>query len=297
MLTANYHTHTTFCDGSHTPEEIVEYALQTGMTHLGFSGHMDPDIPMDFQAYLAALRSLQRRYTFGGDDPAAAPSDRDAAGLSQGSPQRLDILIGIELDALFDPACARETEYVIGSVHYLDVPSPEPASVDDKPEKLPQICRTWFGGDYYKMAKSYYELEASVYDRTGCTFIGHFDLITRFNDDLHFLDENDPRYLKPALEAMRHLAMQGVPFEINCGAVNRGRKKELYPNRTLLRSLREFGGEIFISSDAHQKQLLTGAFDQAVRTAMECGFTHTNLLEHDAHGKVVTRSIALDLLV
>ena len=29
MLTANFHTHSTFCDGTSTPGEMVERALQT----------------------------------------------------------------------------------------------------------------------------------------------------------------------------------------------------------------------------------------------------------------------------
>ena len=42
---------------------------------------------------------------------------------------------------------------------------------------------------------------------------------------------------------------QGVPFEINCGGVNRGRKAELYPRHELLHALHDFGGEILINSD------------------------------------------------
>ena len=30
----------------------------------------------------------------------------------------------------------------------------------------------------------------------------------------------------------------------------------------------------------HHRDLLDGGFDQAVRTAIDCGFTHTNFLEH-----------------
>jgi histidinol-phosphatase (PHP family) len=118
--------------------------------------------------------------------------------------------------------------------------------------------------------------------------------VTRFNDEARFLDETDPRYTSPALEAMEYLAGEGVPFEINCGAVNRGRKKELYPRRELLRALHDFGGQILISSDAHQKELLDGGFDVAVRTAIDCGFTHVNYLAHDAQGKIEVRQVALD---
>lgn len=271
MIKANYHTHTTLCDGSSTPEEVAAYAFSRGFTHLGFSGHMDADIHMDIDVYYAKIRSLQKQYR-----------------------GRMDILRGIELDTLYDPSCTFDAEYIIGSTHFLDVPSEEPMSVDNSPEHLRQLCDEYFSGDYYRLAATYYDLEAQVVSRTGCTFIGHFDLVTRFNDEMHFLDENDPRYRSSALETMEYLAGLGVPFEINCGAVNRGRKKELYPNRFLLNALHDFGGEIVISSDAHQKELLCGAFETAISCAVSCGFTHTNILEHGADGKARFRQVPLD---
>ena len=267
---ANYHTHSVFCDGKDTPEDIVRTALDKGFTSLGFSGHMDADIHMDFDAYLNEICRLQSVY-------------RD----------RLEILCGVELDTLYDPASIHDVQYIIGSTHFLDVDSREPMSVDNTPEQLQQLAREFYGGDYYRMAAAYYALEATVHERTGCDIIGHFDLVVRFNDQLHFLDEGDPRYLKPALEAMEHLVKSGVPFEINCGAVNRGRKKEPYPNRRLLKALHDFGGEIVISSDAHQKELLDGAFDQAVQIAVECGFTHTNILTCKDDGRLKFLPVAL----
>ena len=158
------------------------------------------------------------------------------------------------------------------------------------------VAEEFFGGDYYKLSKSYYDLVSRVYDRLHCTFVGHFDLVTRFNDSMHFLDEEDPRYRMPALEAMEYLVKEGVPFEINCGALNRNRKKELYPNMFLLKNLREFGGEILINSDAHQKELLDGGFDVAVERALACGFTHINILTRRGTGKIHFEQLALDTL-
>ena len=272
MIRENYHTHTVLCDGSNTPEEMVEEALKKGFTRLGFSGHMDTDIHMDIDVYYQTIEALKEKY-------------RD----------RIDILTGIELDTLYDPSCAYGAEYIIGSTHYLDLPTERSASVDGPEERLVEIAGEWFGGDYMKLARSYYELEASVYDRTHCTFVGHFDLVTRFNDSLHFLDESDPKYIGYALEAMEHLVNQGLPFEINCGAYNRGRKKDFYPNHFLLKKLHEMGGEIFINSDAHQKELLDGGFEDAVKAAVSCGFTHRNILAHDEFGKVVMKQMPLDI--
>jgi len=275
MLKANFHTHTILCDGSDEPEQVVTQALAYGFTQLGFSGHMDPDIRMNFPQYKAEVLRLREKY-------------RD----------RIDILLGVELDTLYaDPSCAMEAEYVIGSTHFIDLPTTENLSVDFSEEMLEKTAKEFFSGDYYALAKAYYETEAKVCDRFRPTFIGHFDLVTRFNDAMHFLDESDPRYIGPAMETLEYLAREkNVPFEINCGAVNRGRKKEFYPNHFFLKALRDFGGEIFISSDAHQKELLNGAFEEAVREAIACGFTHTNILKHDGNGNVVTEQIPLDTL-
>ena len=271
-LLANFHTHTRFCDGSDTPEDMVLQALKLGFRHLGFSGHMDPDIHMDIQAYFAEIRRLQKEYA-----------------------DRIEILCGVELDNVYDPHCADDAEYLIGSTHFLEVQSETPMSVDSSEAHMRRLAEEFFGSDYYKLSKAYYDLEARVYDRLHCTFVGHFDLVTRFNDSMHFLDEEDPRYRGPALEAMEYLVSEGIPFEINCGAYNRGRKEEMYPNRFLLKALRDMGGRILISSDAHQKELLSGGFDEAVRRAAACGFTHYLILKHDPAGRVVLEERALDL--
>lgn len=301
-LKANYHTHTTFCDGSDAAEAVVQEALRKGFTHLGFSGHMDPGVSMDYAAYAQEICRLQVAY-------------RD----------RIDILRGAELDNVYDPSCvagaevpdsagalpdalgtsageAFGAEYTIGSTHFVPVPGSSvwstPAAfgthregsenwdligVDGDIGMLHDQCRQYYGGDFYALSADYYRFEAMVAARLHPTFIGHFDLITRFNDlsradGGHFLDETSERYLLPARRAMEALVPYGLPFEINCGAVNRGRKRELYPRPELLRYLHALGGEILISADAHQKELLDGGFEEAMELARWAGFTHTNLL-------------------
>ena len=279
MLRANFHTHTTLCDGISTPEEMARRAALLGFTQLGFSGHMDPDNHMDMNLYRNRIHALQEQYR-----------------------GKIDILMGIELDTIYNPVYARQVEYTIGSTHFPDVAcnrgyeSDRPLSVDASPEDLQLLADRYFGGNFYQLARCYYETEAQVYDRLHCTFIGHFDLITKFNDQMHVLDETNPRYTRPAIETMAYLVEEGVPFEINCGAVNRGLKKEFYPNSFFLRALHDMGGEILINSDAHQAELLNGAFDRAVKQAVACGFTHTNILVHGENGAVSWRSLPLDTL-
>lgn len=268
VIRANYHTHTTFCDGTDTAEDMVKAAIALGFEHLGFSGHIDSYARVDKKKYYAELNRLEQNY---GD--------------------KIEILRGIELDNTENPNEADEAEYVIGSTHYLNMPpiDGEMLSVDGSVENVHRLAETYFSGDYYALSRAYYEFEAQVYDRLHPTFIGHFDLVTRFNDlspemGGHFLDENDPRYLTPALDAIEHLVRCGVPFEINCGTVNRGRKHFPYPAPPLMRALHSFGAEILISADAHQKEKLNGGFDAALELAREVGFDHVNILTRDSSG-------------
>lgn len=279
-LHANYHTHTTFCDGSDFAEAVVQEAIRKGFTYLGFSGHMDPGVSMDFQAYTTEICRLQAAYR-----------------------GRIEILRGVELDNVYDPHCVMENaEYIIGSTHFIPVPGSavwtqtaafgrhregsenwDLIGVDGDIGLLHDQCKKYYDGDFYALSADYYRFEAQVAARLHPTFIGHFDLITRFNDlsredGGHFLDEQSERYLGPARKAMAALMPYGLPFEINCGAMNRGRKKEVYPRPELLRTLQTLGGEILISADAHQKELLDGGFEEAMDVARWTGFTHTNLL-------------------
>ena len=276
MIYADYHMHTNFCDGKNTPEEMVKAALNKGLKYMGFSGHFDPEngVYMDTDAYIKEISSVKEKYK---DD--------------------IDILLGGEIDCLYPyPELADKLEYTIGSTHsvlYGETVIP----VDDTEEKLKNGCNEYFGGDYIKLAKEYYRTESEITEHLHPDFIGHFDLITRFNDSMHFLDEENSQYINYALETMEYLVKSGYPFEINCGAVNRNRKSEFYPNRRLLSALKNFGGRIIINSDAHETDKITGGFDKAVKTAIECGFTHTGILVHDDNGNVVWKELALDTLV
>ena len=278
-IKANYHTHTTFCDGSDTAEDVVKEAIKKGFTHLGFSGHIDPGVRMDFQAYDEEIKRLQSLYS-----------------------DKIDILRGVELDNVYDPKSVPGVEYYIGSTHFIPVPGSEvwertvengthletdPDSglcgVDGSVQVLHDKCNKYFNGDFYEMSARYFGFESLICERMSPAFIGHFDLITRFNDISkedggHFLDETSEKYLRPARKSLDKLVTYGIPFEINCGAINRGRKKEAYPGPLLLKYIHEIGGEILVSSDAHQKELLEGGFEEALEASKKAGFDHVNIL-------------------
>ena len=99
-------------------------------------------------------------------------------------------------------------------------------------------------------------------EHTHADLIGHFDLITKFNEGNKLFDEECPRYLDAAFAALDELLKTGRPFEINTGAISRGYRTSPYPSAEIQAYIKEHGGRFVLSSDAHSADALAYGFDQ-----------------------------------
>ncbi|HIT64721.1 MAG TPA: histidinol-phosphatase [Candidatus Ventrimonas merdavium] len=258
-ITGDFHTHTTYCDGKSTARQMVEAAYRMGMTDFGISSHAD------FSYYEPG---------FGMSDEKLAQYQAELEGLREEYAGKLNLYIGIELDCL---GPVQKAEYAIGSTHCVEKNGVY-VCVDESEELLAGWVERLWGGDWYAFARDYFELEATVWDRTHCDFVGHFDLLTKFNEGYRNFDETRDEYLEPALAAMKRLNDACLPFEINTGAMSRGARTAPYPNPILLRELCAMGGRIMINSDSHRADTIGWAFDQAAKLAWDCGFRRLTLL-------------------
>lgn len=254
-LRANAHCHSIYCDGKSPPEDMIRYALKRNFLSLGFSIHgWTPYelVPVTLEkeaAYRAELCRLRGLYG-----------------------QRLEILIGAERDALY-PRDFSAYEYLIDSTHWF-IQEGVYICVDDSEEKMVENVRAHFGGDYYAYCRGYYRQVAAVCARSDAAFIGHIDLVGKFNEGNRYFDESDARYLKPALEALDCALEKHLPIEMNTGAISRGLKRQPYPAPPLLAHIRARGGEILINSDAHSARHLDFGFEKCVQLTRACGFDH-----------------------
>ena len=249
----NLHTHTSFCDGKDSPEEIVREAIGQGLQVIGFSGHshtsFDPGYCMNPESTIAYRHEIERLKKVYGD--------------------MIRILCGIEQD-LYTEEPARGFDYTIGSVHYVLCDGTYRA-VDLSEKDTRQTVAECFGGDFYRYAAAYYETVAQVARVTDCDIIGHFDLIEKFNEHDRMFATDDYRYRRPMMDALDELLKHDVIFEINTGAMARGYRSMPYPSPYVLRRIAEKRGRVILSSDAHKKEALTYAFEDAVRYARSCG--------------------------
>lgn len=257
MTFANFHTHTEFCDGRDAPEELVLEAIRLGCPEIGFSGHgyaaYDTDCcmsPKGVQQYRSEVKRLREKY----------------AG-------KIKIWLGLERD-FFSPELSEDYDYVIGSVHYL-YKDGKYLCVDMSRESFVAMVEEHFGGDFYAAAESYYANVAEVYKKTGCDIIGHFDLITKFNEGGELFDTSSPRYRKAALEALEALAETPAVFELNTGAVAKGYRSASYPEDFIVRELLSRGKKLVLSSDCHAREKLLFGFEEETARWGEKNFFHT----------------------
>ncbi len=244
MILKDYHIHTSYCDGRNSPEEIVLSAIEKGMTEIGFSGHsyvpFDLDCcmtPEDTEKYVREIRDLKVKY-------------KDS----------INILCGIEMDYYSeqDPSVF---DYCIGSVHYLLVDN-KFISVDESPERLIDAINRYFHGDALSLAELYFNTVSDVVSKTNCDIIGHFDLITKFNQNNVIFDTSDERYINSWKNAVDKLVLKNKPFEINTGAISRGYTDFPYPSLDIIEYIISKGGKFVMSSDSHKKETLCFMFEE-----------------------------------
>lgn len=243
MTKRDFHIHSTFSDGKCTPEELVLAAIEKGMSHIGLSDHsytpFDTDYcmsPEKYEDYKAEAVRLRKKY---GD--------------------KIKIYCGIEQD-FYSAFPAEGFDYIIGSVHYVKKDG-EYLPVDKSTADLRDAVEKHFGGDPIAFCEEYFRCVGEVVERTGACIVGHFDLVSKFNEKDPFIDENDPRYVFAWKAAVDKLIPYGVYFEINTGVIPRGYKSVPYPSAPIMEYIKEKGGKFIMSSDSHRPTLCYG-FDK-----------------------------------
>ncbi len=257
----DFHVHSTYCDGSNTPREMAESAIEKGFDTLGFSGHGYTDFDTSFcmkvvrtDLYVEEVTRLKEEY----------------AG-------KLNILCGIEKDYFSSHPTSR-FDYVIGSVHYLYVGG-KYVPLDMQVKTMEALLNEVYGGSFSALARDYYKQVADVVNKTECDIIGHLDLITKFKNRTAL--KRDDAYYEAAFSAVDALIPSGRIFEINLGAIARGYRNSPYPDSKLLKYIHERGGEIVITGDCHSKEHLGANFEKGVEAARNAGYTHQRILTKD----------------
>ena len=239
----NYHTHTTYCDGKSSAEDMVQKAIELGLSEIGFSGHSYTEFDLEpcmtregTELYKKEINALKDKYK-----------------------DKIKILLGIEYDYQSDEP-RDDYDYILGSVHYL-YKNGEYCCIDHSREKQMETVEKYYGGDYYACIEDYYKTVADLYNKTKCDIIGHFDLIVKYNSDGSLFDTNHPRYIAAWKAAADAIIKTPAVVEINTGGMARGYVKHPYPSYEIIDYFKSHGKKLIFSSDCHNKDFLLCGYD------------------------------------
>ena len=264
-ILADVHMHTTFCDGKNTVREMAEAAIALGFTDIGFSEHAPALFDEEFP---------------GMADPAGYRAE--VAAVKKEMAGRLAVCCGTEQD-FYAPVNRDEYDYVIGSVHYVPSEAGMYCSVDSTIEALHSAVDLYYGGNMLSMMRKYYENCVESARALHPDIIGHFDVVTKHNEQGILVDESGTAYRNMALEAADAIADAILPYggivEVNTGAMTRGFRSVPYPATFILRHLAQRGVRVMITGDTHAAATLGFAFDKALAVVRQAGFRQLALLK------------------
>lgn len=251
-MKTNLHTHTVWCDGSDTVEDVVLSAIDKGFDAIGFSSHMafPRATPWEVNcenalSYVGEVREMAEKYA-----------------------SKIRVLCGGEADYIkgfTTPEKMRYQalglDYLIGSVHTVVAPDGEYVHVDHSVEILSEGLSKHYGGDAKAFIQDYFasQREMLVYD---FDIIAHPDLVRKFNTKAPYFDESAAWYVKELELTAEAIASSGKIVEVNTGAISRGWLEDAYPSPLFRKFLRERGVRFILSSDSHQKETVDCAFDK-----------------------------------
>lgn len=258
-MLVNLHTHSTFCDGKNTPEEIVREAMERGFAAIGFSGHGYTGFDLrycmkDLKGYITEINRLKEVYR-----------------------GKIEIYLGMEEDA-FSLMNRSELDYIIGSSHYIYAGG-EYYPVDSGYDYFIK-CLAVFENDRMRLAEAYYSAFCAYIHQRKPDIVGHFDLITKFDESNEPLFLGNDKYNALAERYIGEAAKTGCIFEVNTGAITRGLRTAPYPSENLLRVLKKADARLILSSDSHSADTLDAYFEETRYLLRQIGFEHVYVLRN-----------------
>lgn len=251
----NLHTHSIYCDGKDTIEEMVQEAISRKFDILGFSGHGHCEI----DTYSMSIENTKKYI-------------HDVLSAKEKYKNRISIHLGIEQDMLGRLDLKPPFEYVIGSKHFLrNMP------IDSSKESFIRLFET-YRCDFVSLCKDYYTDVSNMAYWNEVDIIGHLDLVTKFNEDESFWRFDDAKYVSIVCDCVDQLIASHKIFEVNTGAIARGYRTTPYPYKNILEYLYQHQAKICLNSDCHDKKKLDCAYDLSMDLIQSSGFKEMQIL-------------------
>lgn len=238
------HVHTKYSkDSKEEPLNYINFALERGISFLGFSEHIDLD-PLDKDFGYYKFENAYEDYLRLGE----IVSDRFEFLFASEVTYQSNLHSSIENEVLSKPF-----DYIIGSVHRLD----------NFTISGPHGVKYFEGKDEYSAYMYYFEEVLRMAETDYYDIVGHLDVIKRYGKNFYG-DFHIDKYVDILSEILKKVIEKGKVIEINASAYRQG-FDEPYPSREILELYVNLGGrEVILGSDSHSVKQFNSFLKEAV---------------------------------
>jgi histidinol-phosphatase (PHP family) len=271
MIKVNFHTHTNYCDGHASVNEIVMAAIEQGLRQIGFSSHA----PLPVEAGWSLT-----------DETEMTNYVSDIISAKEQYQGKIQIFAGIEADYIpgmsvkFSELKQKfHLDYVIGAVHLVKPPlSDELWFIDGKQSFFDRGIEKCFNGDAKKAALTYFRQIREMIANEEFDIIAHFDKI-KMNNAGRFFSEDEDWYQAEIIEILHLLKQSNIIMEINTRGFYQKKVKDMYPADWIIRHAASLNIPVMINSDAHKPAELLAGFDEAGAILRNHSYRHVMIKE------------------
>lgn len=248
----NFHSHTQFCDGRNTMEDICLAAKDNGIKYLGFTPHSPLNIysPCNMKwenvpEYFEEIGRLQN--VFGNEMEIYKSMEIDYLSPDFGA--HIDYFQNLPLD------------YRLSSVHFVPTKKGELIDCDGSEERFKKNLDLYFQNDIRYVVEKYFEQVLCMAEKGGFEIIGHFDKIACNASYISPGIENENWYEALVNDIISHIIDGNYIVEINTKAFEK--KQRFYPSEKWWKKLLERNLPLMINSDVHYKDKIQSGRNEA----------------------------------
>lgn len=266
LLKTNYHSHSLFCDGKSSMEEMLCSAIEKGFDCWGFSAHAPVPFENNFAIkkenvplYISEYKRLKEKYE-----------------------DKIKVFVGMEMDFICDiqeniytQAKNYGLEYIIGSVHQVKEHNTNQKTwfIDGHDSNVyDRGLKEIFDNDIKRACEAYFSQQIDMIHKNKIDMIAHVDKVTMHNKG-RFFNNQTTWYKDMVIYLLEEIKKYDVICEINTRGLYKKRHTDYYPSKDWWQYMKEKNIRICLSSDCHKSDETDLYFDNAVEELKAQGFT------------------------
>lgn len=259
----NYHSHSLFCDGKDSMEDMVLSAIERGLHYFGFSSHS----PLCFESKVALKKERVEEYL------------SQARFLKEKYQDKIKLFISMEFDYITsmqenirEMSKIYDLDYFIGSVHFVKGKSNDKVWFIDGSDRevYDKGLEEVFSGNIREGVEAYFQQMLNMIKTQRPDVVGHFDKIKMHNKE-RFFSQKDKWFEDFMMECLVAIKESGSICEINTRGLYKKRYDDFYPGREWIKKASDMKIPLTISTDCHKKDEVDLLFDESIEYLKQIG--------------------------